>query len=168
MPCLPSSAAQCTSLVAWFQSERRACFSVGVGCPSFGGQRADRGGSTRLRANVVTGLKPQQPAERAGGLALRSQPEASSRVAVLCEGHCPVKVLESGQPMGENRISGWPNLKCRMPEVSTRQRRASWLSSQAPSPVVISRSGHLVAQAGLPNPSVKGTSRKRAAPYVER
>jgi hypothetical protein len=30
------------------------------------------------------------------------------------------------------------------------------------------RSGHLVAQRHSPNPSVKGTSRKRAAPYVER
>ena len=64
----------------------------------------------------------------------------------------------------------WPNPECQMLEVSTRQRRAFGLSSQASSPVVLSRSGHLAAQSGPPNPSVKGTScgRPQAAPYVER
>ena len=55
-----------------------------------------------------------------------------------------------------------------MLEVSTRQRRASWLSRQALSPVVPSRSGRLAVRPDSPNPSVKGTSRKQAAPYVER
>ena len=63
---------------------------------------------------------------------------------------------------------GWPNLEHQMPEVSTRRRRASGLSSQSPSAVAVSRSGHPLAQPGSPNHSVKGTSRWRAAPYVER
>ena len=63
---------------------------------------------------------------------------------------------------------GWPNLEHQMPEVPTRRRRASRPSSQSPSAVAASRSGHRLAQSGSPNHSVKGTSRKRAAPYVER
>ena len=80
----------------YFESESSAGFSVGVGCPSFGGQRTDRGGSRRLRTKVVTGLKPQRPAERAGGLALNSRVEAVSRVAVLCEGLCLVRGVALG------------------------------------------------------------------------
>jgi hypothetical protein len=60
----------------FFGSENRACFSVGVGCPSFGGQRTDRGGSSRLLAAVVTELNPQLPADPAGWLALNGRLEA--------------------------------------------------------------------------------------------
>jgi hypothetical protein len=35
--------------------EQRALFSVGVGCPSFGGQRTVRGDSSRLLVGLVTG-----------------------------------------------------------------------------------------------------------------
>jgi hypothetical protein len=63
---------------------------------------------------------------------------------------------------------GWPNLKYQLLEVSTREGHASVAESQAFSPAAVSRSGHLLAQPGRPNPSVTGTSRKRAAPYVER
>jgi hypothetical protein len=59
-----------------FASERGACFGVGVGCPSFGGQRTDRGGSSRLLAAVATELNPQLPADPAGGWALNSRLEA--------------------------------------------------------------------------------------------
>jgi hypothetical protein len=70
---------------------------------------------------------------------------------------------------GRNSIArGWPNLKHQMPEVSTRRLRASGASSQSSSAVAVSRSGHPLAQPGSPNHSVKGTSRRRAAPYVER
>jgi hypothetical protein len=55
-----------------------------------------------------------------------------------------------------------------MPEFSARQRSSTAAQSQSLSAVVIPRSGHLLALPGWPNPSVKGMSRKRAAPYVER
>ena len=61
----------------------------------------------------------------------------------------------------------WPNPERQMLEVSTRQRRAFGLSTQASLPVVLSRSGQLAAQSGPPNPFVKGTG-LRPAPYVER
>jgi hypothetical protein len=61
-----------------------------------------------------------------------------------------------------------PNLEYQVPEVSIRQRRASGSSSRSFSAVAALRSCRLLAQPGPPNPSVKGTSRKRAAPYVER
>ena len=66
--------------------------------------------------------------------------------------------------------SAWPNPELQMLEVSTHQRRVRRLPSQASSPVVLSRSGHLAAQSGPPNISVKGTScgKPQAAPYVER
>jgi hypothetical protein len=70
--------------------------------------------------------------------------------------------------MAENALQGWPNLKYQMPEVSTRQRHASGQSSHSFAAVAASRSRHLLAQPGSPNISVKGTSRKRAAPYVGR
>ena len=151
----------------YFESESSAGFCVGVGCPSFGGQRTDRGGSSRLRTKVVTGLKPQRPAERAGGLALNSRVEAVSRVAVLCEGLCPVRVVALGLPGGENAVQGWPYLKFPIPKVSAPASCPSG-KSQSLSPVAASRSGHRLAPPGWPNPFVKGTPRKRAAPYVER
>jgi hypothetical protein len=58
-----------------FVSESGARFSVGMGCPSFGGQRADRDGSNRLLAAVVTELNPQLPVDPAGGVALNSRVE---------------------------------------------------------------------------------------------
>ena len=60
-----------------FVSESGARFSVGVGCPSFGGQRAVRGGSSRHLAAVVTELNLQLPADPAGGMALNSPLEAT-------------------------------------------------------------------------------------------
>ena len=151
-----------------FVSESGARFSVGVGCLSFGGQRPDRGGLSRLRARVVTGLKPLRHAEQAGCLALNSRLEATSRVAVLCESLFLASVVVLGQPMAENSLQGWPNLKYQMPEVSTRQRHASGQPSKSFAAVAALRSRHLLAQPDSPNIFVKGTSRKRAAPYVGR
>jgi hypothetical protein len=44
--------------------EERARFSVGVGCPSFGGQRTVRGDSSRLLAGLVTGQQAWLPAKQ--------------------------------------------------------------------------------------------------------
>jgi len=152
----------------YFESQSSAGFIVGVGCPSFGGQRTDRGGSSRLLAAVVTALKPLRHAEPAGGFALNSQLEASSAKKYFVRFSAVGRVVALGQPMGEAALKGLPNLKCKKPEVSTRQRRSSVAESQSLSAVAASRCGQFLALPGWPNPSVKGTSRKRAAPYVER
>ena len=162
MPHLPFPAAQSLSLDALSQWERRAHFSVGVGCPSFGGQRTGRGGAIRLLASFVTNRRSSLFAKGAtwfpahsivGGVARVSARSRSPRLASRTENQC---------------CKGWPNFEHQMLEVSTRQRHASGQLSQSCSAVAASRSGQLLAQPGSPNRSVKGTSRKRAAPYVER
>jgi hypothetical protein len=97
---------------------------------------------------------------------VRSQ--ASSAVGVLGRASATSRLSRLAGRNQNQHCKGWPNFEYQMPEVSTRQPRASQLSSQSLSAVAVSRSGHPLAQPGSPNPSVKGTSRKRAAPYVER
>ena len=164
MPCLPSPAAERFELDAVCQCESRACFSVGVGCPSFGGQRTVRGGVGRLPARVVT----SQNRWRLCSASSRGRPSPSSVLSGTLRESLKL-VRCSAWPPCQSPVSR-PGLtqNAKMLEVPTRQRRASWLSSQASSPVVLSRSGHLAVRPDSPNPSVKGTSRKRAAPYVER
>ena len=152
----------------YFESESSAGFSAGVGCPSFGGQRTDRGDSSRLRARVVTGLKPLRHTKQAGGLASNRQLEVSPNLEVRCKGLCLGEAVAPDQPMGEFALQGWPNLKYKVPEVSTRRRHPSVAKSQSLSAAAALRSRYLLAPPVWPNPSVKGTSRKRAAPYVER
>jgi hypothetical protein len=48
-------------LMPW---ERHALFSVGVGCPSYGGQRTVRGDLSRLLFGLVTGQQPWLPAKQ--------------------------------------------------------------------------------------------------------
>jgi hypothetical protein len=149
---------------SYFESESSAGFSVGVGCPSFGGQRTGCGGSGRLRAGLVTGLKAPQPA-----LVSRSQLEASSGVAVHGESSAAWSWFSRSVGRREKmHCKVGRSVKYQMPELPTPQRSSTAAQSQSLSAVVVSRSGHLLAQPGWPNPSVKGTSRKRAAPYVER
>jgi hypothetical protein len=154
----------------YFESERSARFSVGVGCPSFGGQRTVGSGSIRLHATLVTDLKRSMPAKQGRpGTTSKSQIEASSRVAVLGEDFRMVMAVAAlGRPMGENCIPELAQPAAQMLEVSTPERQFQVAEIQALSAVAVSRSGHLLTQPGWPNPSVKGTSRKRAAPYVER
>ena len=52
---------------------RRDCSNVGLGCPSFGGQRTDRDGSSRLPAKVVTSPSPLQPATRREALSVAAK-----------------------------------------------------------------------------------------------
>jgi hypothetical protein len=153
----------------YFESESSARFSVGVGCPSFGGQRAVGSGSSRLHTGAVTDLKRSLPAKQGRiSTALNSQTEARSRVAVLGEDFCMLTVAALGRPMGENCISELARSATQMLEVSTTEHQFQLSEIHALSAVAVSRLGHLLAQPGWPNPSVKGTSRKRAAPYVER
>jgi hypothetical protein len=150
----------------YFESESRAGFSVGVGCPSFGGQRTGCGGSGRLRAGLVTGLKAPRP-----GSAAKSRLEASSGVAVLGENSAAwswFSRLASRRKKMHCKVGR--SVKYQMPELFTPQRSSTAAQSQSLSAVVVSRSGHRPAQPGWPNPTVKGTScgRPQAAPYLER
>jgi hypothetical protein len=162
MPRLPLPAAQCLSLDTWSQWERHARFSVGLGCPSFGGQRADRGGASRLLASLVASKRSSLFAKRPRRVPAHSIVGSTARVSVISRSPRLAGRRE------KQYCKGWPNFEHQMPEVSTRQRRTSGASSQSSSAVAASRSGQILAQPGSPNHSVKGTSRKRAAPYVER
>jgi hypothetical protein len=97
----------------YFERESGAGFSVGVGCPSFGGQRTVGSGSIRLHASLATSLKRSLPAKQGRpGTASNSQTEASSRVAVLGDDSCIVTVTALGRPIGENLpLPSWPSLQ---------------------------------------------------------
>ena len=99
-----------------FESESGARFSVGVGCPSFGGQRTDDGGSSRPRASLGTGLKPSLSGSRLVGL---GQAQSS---AVLCENLYTVTVVplvQRGGFISSRRTPLTPNAKCQQsPHVS--------------------------------------------------
>ena len=87
---------QSCTVAEWFavptlcKFERRARFSVGVGCPSFGGQRTVRGGSDRLLANVVTISSPMRPGKLLAGLRQRSSSAYFARI-------CHASVAEFGR-----------------------------------------------------------------------
>ena len=183
LPFMPSLAWAARPLASGARSkliERRSVRCLGVGCPSFGGQRSGSGGSGRIRAELVTSGQPQRSAKRGKvfSAGFNSQTarlvvkatvvRAASTVQWWAVSLCHAEVTALGQRQDPERIQARPNLKCQMREVSTRQGRASGHSIQASSPVVLSRSGHRLVQPGPPNISVKGTSRKRAAPYVGR
>jgi hypothetical protein len=162
MPRSPTPAAQCLSLVAFSPGARRARFSVGLGCPSYGGQRTDCGASGRLLASLVTGLRSSLSGKRlVGHIKLYRQPYFAKISSDRAPSHLASEPRSCSSPSR-------PNSERQMPEASTCQRCASGLSIQSLSAVAVSRSGHSLAQPGSPNHSVKGTSRRRAAPYVER
>jgi len=71
----------------------------------------------------------------------------------------------------ENPNTGaWPNWQIQMQEISTRHCRLTSRWGFSLARLAVSRSGHLFAQCGSPNISVKGTScgKPQAAPYVGR
>jgi hypothetical protein len=131
--------------------ERRARFSVGVSCLSFGGQRSVGSHFGLSPANLVKKLKPwryvtvqQCP---------QSQPE-------LGAGTATVSVLQSRRA-AQTETAVVPVLHSQ----SSVSRVASPISS---GPSALHCKSITVGASPVPNPSVKGTSRKRAAPYVER
>lgn len=154
----------------------KRCFSnVGLGCPSFGGQRTGGGGSNRLLATLVTGLNRSLPAKRVDVLsvAVRTQ---TARSAAMATGGVP---FARSLPRRSRR--SWLGREVQIPrpgltgesemqEVSAHQPCASRKPGCSIALLAVSRSGHLLAQCGSPNPSVKGTScgKPQAAPYVER
>jgi len=153
----------------------RSRSSVGVGCPSFGGQRTGGARFSDFRAGLVTASNPSRPGKRVGVffLGLNSQTANSGAFATvgrsvvsLCHEtvtalgrRSQVKSATAGlteetakfqTPLQQSRAPVTPRLA---------QRLSRWSGSGWRGPVPAS---------SAPNPSVKGTSRKRAAPYVER
>jgi hypothetical protein len=73
LPCMPSLAWAARPLASGARSkliERRSVRCLCVGCPSFGGQRSGIGGSSHVRAGLVTSTRPQRPAKRSEVFAL--------------------------------------------------------------------------------------------------
>jgi len=80
---------------------KRGRSSVGVGCPSFGGQRADSDESRRLLAELVTGLNRTLPAKLVEviSVAVRIQAArlaAKANVGVPFAGLCRAAVVALG------------------------------------------------------------------------
>ena len=150
-PPLPMSSSQGLGLDALCSWERRARFRVGVGCPSFGGQRTVCGHFGLPPAKLAKKLKPWryvtvQQCQRSRpelGVGAATGPVLPSRRASQTE-TAAVLVLHSQAPVS---------------------RVASPASSGPPA---LHGKSITVCASPVPNPSVKGTSRKRVAPYVER
>jgi hypothetical protein len=140
-----------TGLDALCSWERRARFSVGVGCPSFGGQRTVGGHFGLPPAKLVKKLKPWRYV--AVQQCLRSRPE-------LGVGAATRSVLQSRR--ADQTETAAVSALHSQPPVSLVASPAS------PGPHSLHGKSITVGATPVPNPSVKGTSRRRAAPYVER
>jgi hypothetical protein len=149
---LPRSVAQGLDLDALCPWERRARFGVGLGCPSFGGQRTV---GSRFSFPPAELGKRSKPVRVATALqCLRSRSQLVVRVA-------PGAVLPLG-PIGPNETATIPVRHSRAPAVQVaaskilRPSALGWRVSVGASPA--------------PNHSVKGTScaDAQAAPYLER
>jgi hypothetical protein len=136
------------ALCSW---ERRARLSVDVGCPSFCGQRTAGGHFGLPPAKSVKKLKPWRYVTVQQ--CLRSLPE-------LGVGAGTGSVLPSRRA-GQTESAAVPVLHSQ----ASVSRVASPVSS---GPSALHGKSITVGASPVPNPSVKGTSRKRAAPYVER
>jgi hypothetical protein len=148
---LPVPAFQGLGLDALCSWERRARFSVDAGCPSFGGQRTVCGRFSVPPANLVSKLKPGRYVTIQQ--CMRSQPELGADAAA--------GAVLLPRRTGQTEIAAAPVLHSWAPV----GRVASSVSS---GPSALPGKSTTVGASPVPNPSVKGTSRKRAAPYVER
>src|SRR5918911_1650768 len=184
MPSLVWAARPLASGAPFAVIERRCLSSVEVGCPSFGGQRTDSGGSSRLLASLVTGSNRQLTATGVGvfGSGLSSQTARSAAVSTcgstsdacwVVVGLCHAKLAVLGR---RPNSKAKPAASCaaetaeyqsqlQQPQASLRVGAQSRSARQIPESKRAS-SGATLA----PNPSVKGTScaKAQAAPYVER
>jgi hypothetical protein len=144
------SAFQGLGLDALCSRERRARSSIGVGCPSFGGQRTVGGHFGLTPARLVKKLKPWRSVTVQQ--CLRSRPE-------LGAGAATGPVLPSRQA-SQTATAAVPVLHSQAPV----SRVASPVSS---GPSALHGKLISVGASPAPNPSVKGTC-LRQAPYVER
>jgi hypothetical protein len=143
-------ACQDLDLDALWSWERCARFSVGVGCPSFGGQRTVGGHFGFPPARLVKKLKPWR------SVTVQRCPPSPPELGV---GTATGSVLPSRRA-GQTETATAPVLHS---QVSVSQVA----SPASPGPSVLHRKSITVGASPVPNPSVKGTCR-RQAPYVER
>ena len=181
--CTPSSAWATRPLASGARLvviARRACSSVEVGCPSFGGQRSGGGGFSRLLAGLVTSSMLRRTAKQAGASSAPSSSRTARAVASSTVGRhlaaskgvvgvCTVTLNALGhEQKATSAKAGLTGTAEHQRQV--QQGRAPFGLSVEPRSARPSRKGRFASSGATlaPNPSVKGTSRKRAAPYVER
>ena len=148
---LPMPVSQGLGLDALCSWKRRARFSVGVGCPSFGGQRTVGGRFSLPSAKLVQRLKPWRYVT--AQQCLRSRPE-------LVVGAATGTVLP---PWLAGQTEAAP-----VPVLHSQASVGRVASPSSSGPSALHGKSITVGVSPVPNPSVKGTSRRRAAPYVER
>jgi len=148
---------------------------VGVGCPSFGGQRTGGDGSRRLLTELVTGSSRSLPAKRIDVLsaAIRIQTARSAAMVTVGVPFAGCLQRQSCRAwLGREVQIPRPGLtgESKMQKVSTRHCQRTIQSGISLAGSVASRSRHHLAQCGSPNISVKGTScgKPQDAPYVGR
>jgi hypothetical protein len=148
---LPMPASQDLGLDAFCYWERRAHFSVGLGCPSFGGQRTAGGRFGFPPAKLVEKSKPWRQVTVHVHQCLQSRPE-------LWAGAAARSVLPTGLA-GQTQTAA---------VVSHGRAAVSRVASPVSSgPSSLPGMSITVGAAPVPNRSVKGTC-LRQAPYVER
>jgi len=154
---------------------RRGHSNVGVGCPSFGGQRTGGDGSRRLLAELVTGSSRSLAAKRVDVLSAAIRIQTAKSAAMVTVGVPFAGSLQRRSRrawLGREVQIPRPGLtgESKMQEVSTRHCQLTSQSGLSLARSAASRSGHHLAQCGSPNISVKGTScgKPQAAPYVGR
>ena len=103
LPCMPSLAWAARPLAGGVRSlliERRSVRCLGVGCPSFGGQRSGNGGSSRIRAALVTSTRLQRTAKRSEVFALGSNSQTASSAVMAAE----VKAIFAVEQLGSRSL----------------------------------------------------------------
>jgi len=173
----PSSAWAARPLASgdrWSLIVGRSNSGLGVGCPSFGGQRTGGARFSGHRAGLVTASNPPRPIKRVGVffLGLNSQTAKSGAFATvgrsvvsLCHG--PVTALGNRSQV-KSATAGLTEETAKF-QTPVRQSRAPVTRRSARRLSLPSGSGWRgpVPASSAPNPSVKGTC-LRQAPYVER
>jgi len=174
----PSSAWAARPLASgarWSLIVRRSGSSVGVGCPSFGGQRTDSARFSVPRARLVTASNRPLPVKRVGVFFLGSSSQTAKSGAFATVGRSVVSLCHGTvaalgkRSQVKSATAGLTEETAKFP-TPVRQSRAPVTRRSAQRLSRPSGSGWhgSVHASSAPNPSVKGTSRKRAAPYVER
>jgi len=176
----PSSAWAARPLASgarWPLVGKRSGSSVGVGCPSFGGQRTGSARFSGPHARLVTVSNAPPPVKRVGVFRLGSSSQTARSEALATVGRsvvslCHGRVTALGS--GSQVKSATADLTEETAKFSTpvRQSRAPVTRRSAPRFSRPSGSGWRgsVGASSAPNHLVKGTScgRPQAAPYRER
>lgn len=158
----------------------RSVRGLGVGCPSFGGQRTVGGGSLWPFAKQVSPSMPRSAAAGVGwlgsgfnsqtaGSAVRFSEGASPENTWPVAGRCQGTVVARGKVRSAGACSSGPTETAKS-QNPWRQSRPSFAVGSVQWPVRALAWGWPSPLGALsaPNPSVKRTSRKRAAAYLER